>query len=125
MFMNGTTALGNEDSEGENETQIRKEYKAAKGDKVVKKQGEDWSTGIHRQQGSECPACCRLSSQPKQSWRWTSCMGEPWLLERLHCVHCENSRRRLQYTLRAESIGAVCIVQVTGISGLLSGMSTC
>lgn len=68
MFMNGTTTLGNKGSGEENETQIRKEYKAAKGDKVVKKQREDWSTGIHRQQGSECPACCRLSSHPKQSW---------------------------------------------------------
>lgn len=44
----------------------RNEHKAAKGEKVVKKRREDWSTGIPREQGSDHPVCSRFPSHPKQ-----------------------------------------------------------
>lgn len=125
MFVNGTTALGNEGSGGENETQIRKEYKAATGEKVVMKGKETGAQGSTDSSAQTVRCTAYFLLIPNKGWRGMSCMGEPWLLERLHCVHCESSRRRLQYMVRAESVRTVCIVQVTGISGLLSGMSTC
>lgn len=45
----------------------RNEYKAAKGEKVVKKRREDWSTGIPREQGSDHPVCSRFPSHPTKA----------------------------------------------------------
>lgn len=79
MFMNGTTVLGNEGSAGESETQIRKGYKAAKGDKVVTKQREAGAQGStdSRAQTVRCAADFLLILN--KGWRGMSCMGEPWL----------------------------------------------
>ena len=71
--------LGNEGSGGENETQIRKGYKAAKGEKGVMKQREAGAQGStdSRAQTVRCAADFLLILN--KGWRGMSCMGEPWL----------------------------------------------
>lgn len=77
--MNGTTTLGKEGSGGENETQIRKGYKAAEGEKVVTKQRESGAQGPTDSRAQTVRRAADFLLILNKGWRGMSCMGEPWL----------------------------------------------